>query len=555
MDAEGNVVVPLAEDEVPDLVARLKALDVEGVVIHFIHAYANPAHERRCGDMVRAAWPEAQITLGSEIMPEVREFERGSTAAINGYVRPLISRYLGSLTGELEKRGFDQELLVMQGNGGMMDAPLADSHAVHTVMSGPAAGAIATGRTGAQSGFPNLIACDMGGTSFDVSLVIDGDPAVTREKELDYSVPVHVPMIDIHTIGAGGGSIARVNEAGILQVGPESAGADPGAIGYGRGGTEPTVTDANLVLGRINPATLTGVAGAADLEAVRAAMVDRVGKALALDPVETAAAILTIANNAMAGAIRFISVEKGHDPRDFALFAFGGAGPLHATALARELGIPTVLVPRFPGITSALGCVVADVRHDFGQSVGRSLREVAGADADAILQAQAARGRDMIGRENVAVEDIDVSHEADLLYAGQSHVIRIPIESPGFDPAAVLEIFVERYRERFEAELPEMRPVLMALRTAVVGRRPHLDLSLLVADAGQRLEDAEAGARRASFDGSWHETPVYVRQRLPLGARLDGPAIVEQMDTTTVVEPGDTLAVDDAGNLIVTVGT
>ncbi len=555
MDADGNVVTPLVEDEISGLVERLRGLAVEGIVIHFIHSYANSAHEDRCGEMVRAAWPEIPVTVGSEIMPEVREFERGGTAAINGYVQPLISRYLDSLTSELKSRGFDQELLVMQGNGGMMDVPLAGAHAVHTVMSGPAAGAIATGHTGARSGFSNLIACDMGGTSFDVSLVIDGEPAVTREKDLDYSVPVHVPMIDIHTIGAGGGSIARLNEAGILQVGPESAGADPGAIGYGRGGTEPTVTDANLVLGRINPDTLTGLGGAANLETVRAALVDKIGKALALDPVETAAAILAIANNAMAGAIRFISVEKGHDPRDFALFAFGGAGPLHATALARELGVPTVLVPRFPGITSALGCVVADVRHDFGQSIGQSLLDVSGDDADAILRAQVARGREMIADENVAVDAIDVSHEADMLYAGQSHVIRIPVASPGFDPAAVHTAFIARYRERFEAELPEMRPVLMALRTAVIGRRPRLDLDLLLPVAGGELADAEVGGRRAFFHGGWHDTPVYARERLPIGAVFNGPAIVEQMDTTTVVEPGDSMAVDDAGNLIITLGT
>ena len=553
IDAEGNVLVPLDEEGVPSLVAQLRGLGVEGIVIHFIHAYANPTHERRCRDLVHETWPEIGVTLGSEIMPEVREFERGSTAAINGYVQPIISRYLDSLTGELLKRGFEQELLIMQGNGGMMDAPLAKSHAVHTVMSGPAAGALAAGRTGIQSGFPNLIACDMGGTSFDVSLVIGGEPAVTREKELDYSVPVHVPMIDVHTIGAGGGSIARINEAGILQVGPESAGADPGAIAYGRGGCEPTVTDANLVLGRFNSETITGITGAAKLETVRAAMVDKIGKCLGLDPVETGAAILTVANNAMAGAIRFISVEKGHDPRDFALFAFGGAGPLHATALARELGIPTVLVPRFPGITSALGCVVADVRHDFGQSVGRSLREIAGSDADAILLNQVKCGHELIARENVAVEEIEVSHEADLLYAGQSHVIRIPIESPGFDPIVVLETFVERYRERFEAELPEMRPVLMALRTAIIGRRPRLDLARLAPKAGERLEDAATSVRRAYFDGTWHETPVFVRERLPLGIQLKGPAIFEQMDATTVVEPDDTLVVDEVGNLIITV--
>ena len=552
IDADGDVLIPLDEEDVREAAKDLLAAGVESVVIHFLHAYANPLHEQRCGELVRGLWPNDYVILGSEILPEIREFERGSTAALNGYVQPLVGGYLGHLSDALRRRQIKGELLVMQGNGGMMDAGLAARHAVHTVMSGPAAGAIAAGRIGVESGFANLIACDMGGTSFDVSLVINGVPALTREKELDYAMPVHVPMIDIHTIGAGGGSIARVDAAGLLRVGPESAGADPGAIAYGRGGTEPTVTDANLVLGRINPDSITGISEAADRKAVEKVLETKIGKPLGLDAVAAAEAVLTVANHAMAGAIRYISIEKGHDPRDFALFAFGGAGPLHAVALARELGIPMVLVPRFPGITSAVGCALADVRHDFGQSLARPLDQVKGDEADSLLGEQAAAGRAMIERENVAVDTVDVHHDADLLYDGQSHVIQIPVSSPGFDGTAVARDFAARYRERFEVALPEMRPVLMALRTTVTGRRQRHGLGLF---ADPEPEDGAPAAERAvCFYGAWHATPVFRRRALGTGAALRGPAIIEQIDTTTLIGPSDSATVDAVGNVVIRVG-
>src|SRR5215468_10145821 len=282
---------------------------------------------------------------------EVREFERGSMAALNGYVQPIVSRYLGRLSQNLRSAKLSNELLVMQGNGGMMAASTAIDLAVHTVLSGPAAGAIAAAQIGVQAGYPNLVACDMGGTSFDVSLIADGEPALSAEKDIAYGVPLRVPLVDIHTIGAGGGSIARITRAGLLQVGPESAGARPGPIAYDRGGTAVTVTDADLVLGRLNTDRLTGVAGGAPMESIAAAIEEQIGAPLGLDTVDAAAAVLAVTNNQLAHAIRLVSVEKGHDPRDFALFAFGGAGPLHAVEIARELGIPAVLVPRFPGIT------------------------------------------------------------------------------------------------------------------------------------------------------------------------------------------------------------
>ncbi|MBV8334764.1 MAG: hydantoinase/oxoprolinase family protein, partial [Alphaproteobacteria bacterium] len=421
IDAAGRVLTPLDEAAVRQQVHRLRERGAEALVIHFIHAYANPAHEQRCGEIAREVWPNRFVTLGTDILREVREFERGSTAALNGYVQPIVSRYLGRLSQNLRREGLSNELLVMQGNGGMMAASSAITLAVHTVLSGPAAGAIAAARIGVQAGYPNLVACDMGGTSFDVSLIADGEPALSAEKDIAYGVPLRVPLVDIHTIGAGGGSIARITRAGLLQVGPESAGARPGPIAYDRGGTAVTVTDANLLLGRLNPDRLTGLSGAAPMDRIAAAAEQQIGAPLALDAIAAAAAILAVTTNQLAHAIRLVSVEKGHDPRDFALFAFGGAGPLHAVEIARELGIPKVLVPRFPGITSGLGCVLAPVRHDFVQSIGQPLGDVVPADIDPRFADQATAGRQLLEEEGVPLIEIVVRHEADLLFRGQSH--------------------------------------------------------------------------------------------------------------------------------------
>lgn len=550
--ADGTVLEPLDEEEVAAAVAHLHVQGAEALVIHFLHAYINPTHEQRAAAIARQHWPNAYVTVGSETLPEFREFERGTTAALNAYIQPLMARYLGRLTNALHADGFGQELLVMQGNGGMMAAETATQHAVHTVMSGPAAGVIAAAETARAAGFANVITCDMGGTSFDVALVRDGTPGVTSEKDIAYALPLRVPMIDIHTIGAGGGSIARVNEAGILQVGPESAGAVPGPICYGQGGTQITVTDANLLLGRINPAGITGARGAVDLAPVRAAMEAQIGRRLGLDAEQSAAAVLAVASNHLAGAIRLVSIAQGHDPRDFALFPFGGAGPLHAVALARELGVPRVLVPRFPGITSALGCILADVRHDFVQTVNLPLREVSGVAIDTLLYAQAERGRALIQSEGVAVARIGAVHEADLLYQGQTHVLRIPVASPGFHPENVLRQFAARYHERFDVELSEMRAMLVNIRTRVTGQRPKHDIRRL-GGIDTRDEDAVVGQRRVYFAGGWHETAIYRRDRLAPDARIAGPAIVEQPDTTVVIDPDAAAHVDAWGNLIITV--
>ena len=554
IDAQGRVVVPLDEDELRRAVTTLRDAGCEALVIHFLHAYANPAHERRAAGIARELWPNAFVSTGAEVLSEIREFERASATALNGWVQPLMARYIGATERRLAGAGFGRRLLLMQGNGGMMSTRTASRAAAQTVLSGPAAGAIAAARLSQAAGFDNVLACDMGGTSFDLTLIRDGKPAVTNEKDLAYSVPLHLSLVDIHTIGSGGGSIARVDASGLLRVGPESAGASPGPICYGRGGDAPTVTDANAVLGRIDTASLAGDLAPADLERVRARIVEVIGKPLGLNAEDAAAAILAVTDNQMANAARMVSIEKGHDPREFVLFAFGGAGPMHAAAIARELGIPKVLVPRFPGITSALGCVLADVRHDYVRSLHRPLADVDPALGQSVLDEQAAAGRALIESEGVAVTAIDVVHEADMLYRGQSHVFRVSVVGPGFDPERIRTTFAERYQHRFDIALPEMVPMLVNLRTTVIGRRATFDLASLVrAQNGAGTNDPRTGTRRVRFDGEWHETVVYDRAALAPGATVEGPAIIEQLDTTIPIEPGVAAEVDRFGNLLIPV--
>ena len=553
IDAAGAVVTPLDEDAVREATEAARAAGAEALIVHFIHAYLNPDHERRARAVAREAWPGVHITLGSDILREVREFERGSTAALNGYIQPIMTRYLDRIAARLGAGAGEAELLVMQGNGGMTSAGIAGEKAVQTVMSGPAAGVIAAARLGAAAGFPNLISCDMGGTSFDIAIVKGGVPATTTEKDIAYGMPLRVPMVDIQTIGAGGGSIARIDAGGILRVGPESAGAAPGPICYGRGGREPTVTDANLLLGRIDASAIGGLDGEPDIDAVRRIVRARIGEPLGLDEAAAAAAILSVVDHQMAGAARLASVDKGHDPRDFALFAFGGAGPMHATAIAAELGVPHVLVPRFPGITSALGCVLADVRHDFVRTLHQPLEDVDPAEADRILADQAAEGRALLAQEGVTVAAVEVAHEADLFYRGQSHVFRVPVGGDGFSAPAVRDAFAALYRERFDIVLPEMQPILVNLRTTVRGVRPALDLALAPGQDGATLEAAPIETRPVYFDGAWAETPVYRRESLPGDAAIVGPAVIQQLDTTILVEPGSEARADALGNLVLTV--
>ncbi|NDH60205.1 MAG: hydantoinase/oxoprolinase family protein [Alphaproteobacteria bacterium] len=553
MDADGKVLVPLDEAAVADVTKKLLTLGCEAVVIHFLHSYINPAHERRAAEIVRGLWPNPYVTAGHAILSEYREYERGVTAAVNASVQPVLDRYLTRLRTELSAKGFDRDLLVMQGNGGTISSQLIAHAAVNTVMSGPASGVMAAAYTGRASGHPNLITYDMGGTSTDVGLIENAVPQVSGELELEYAMPIHVPMVDVHTIGAGGGSIASVDSAGMLRVGPESAGARPGPICYGRGGTEATITDANLILGRLNPDRLLGVDHPVTLDHVRAIILDKVGNRLGLDAEAAAAAILRIANDRMAGAIRLVSLSRGHDPRDFALFAFGGAGPLHATALARELAIPTVLVPARPGITNALGCVVADLRHDYVRTVNKPLSVLDDATVARIYAEQSAEGEATIGREGVPVRELRRVHTADMQFQGQSHILSVGVDRPDIGVAGLHKAFAAAYFRRFGIELAEIPPVLVNLHTAVIGVRPEISLSALAAtERAPTLKAAQVGERRVWFTDGWRQTPVYAREKLPRDSMFEGPAILDQLDCTTVVEPGDKVRQDKLGNLLIT---
>jgi N-methylhydantoinase A len=554
LDAEGEVVVALDEAAVIAAMAELAAAGCQSLVVHFLHSYRNPRHEVRVLELAREHWPNRYVTAGHRILSEFREYERGTTAAVNAAVQPVLAAYIERLRHELKGRGFDHELMVMQGNGGSVSAAIVSEAAVHTVMSGPASGVMAAAATARAAGLEHVITYDMGGTSSDVGLVLGGVPQVTAELDLMYATPIHVPMVDVHTIGAGGGSIARIDEAGMLVVGPQSAGADPGPICYGRGGQQPTLTDANLVLGRLDADDLLGVERPVGRDQVRDLMAREIGAPLGLDGEQAAAAILRVGNNLMAGAVRMVSLSRGHDPRDFKLFAFGGAGPMHAAALARELGIPEVLLPARPGITNAIGCLSADVRHDYVNTLNVLLADLDIDMARQIIADQIASGRRTIEREAVAVEEIEFLHFADLQFQGQTHVLTIPVPGQALTVEELRSAFAEAYWRRFMVELPEIRPLLVNLHTAAIGRRPGFDLATLA--SGHRaatLAEAEIARWRTWFSEGWAETPVYARDRLPSGAEIRGPAIVRQSDCTSVIEPGDQARLDAIGNLIVRV--
>jgi N-methylhydantoinase A len=556
MAADGEVLTPLDEDAVRRAAGVLLDKGCEALVIHFLHSYRNPAHEKRAAEIATEVWPNAYITAGHAILSEYREYERGTTASVNAAVQPVLDRYIGRLQDELNAKGFDRDLLVMQGNGGSVAARTVARAAVNTVMSGPASGVMAAAAVARGVGLDRVITYDMGGTSSDVGLVMDGVPQVSAEIELTYAMPVHVPMVDVATLGAGGGSIAQLDNAGLLRVGPESAGASPGPIAYGRGGSEPTITDANLALGRLDPEGLLSVENPVTVEDVRAVILERVGEPLGLDGDGAAAAILQIANHHMAGAIRMMSLSRGHDPRDFTLFAFGGAGPMHAVALARELAIPRVLIPVRPGITNALGCITADLRHDFVNTLNAPLAALDIAEVAEILNAHRKDGAAMIEHDGVAVTAVEFLHVADMQFEGQTHLLAIPVSGPDVTVEELRDAFAKAYWDRFAVELPEIRPVLVNLRTGAIGRRPNIDLKALAGDeqAGS-MEAAQTGTRRVWFPGGWADTPIYRRRLLPQDAHFAGPAIVEQLDCTTVIDPGAEVVVDEMGNLAIEVGT
>ncbi len=556
MDARGQVVTALEEGAVREAAQRLIADGCEALVIHFLHAYANPSHELRAGEIARDIWPNGYITLGHALLSEYREYERGTTASVNAAVQPILDRYIRRLQGELEARGFRRDLLVMNGNGGTVSARLVARDAAKTVMSGPASGVMAAAATLEQSGLANAITYDMGGTSTDVALIHGGVPEVSAELTIAYGLPIHVPMVDVRTVGAGGGSIATLNAAGMLTVGPHSAGSEPGPICYGRGGADVTITDANLVLGRLDPGKLLAVKNPVTVDHVRAIVEAKLARPLGLSIEAAASAVLTLGNMHMAGAIRMVSLSRGHDPRDFALFAFGGAGPLHAVALARELGLAEVLVPARPGLTNALGCLVADLRQDFVQTLNIGLDQADMGHVATVLAAQRAQGLAINADEQDEIVETVVLHGADMQFRGQTHLIRVALPAGEVSREALQALFEAAYFKRFQVTLPEIRAVLVNLITSVIGKRRALPLASLIDSDGRKAtaDEAVVGLRPLFADGVWHDAKVYQREMLPIGALVAGPAVVQQIDATTIIEPGWSARVDAIGNLRIVAG-
>jgi N-methylhydantoinase A len=548
---DGGVERPLDEAACREAARRLRALGVEAVAIVFLHAYANPAHERRAAEIVREEFPAAQVAVSSDVLPVFREYERSMTTVLNAYVQPLVSRYVGRLKGGLEQRGLAAPLFVMKSNGGVFGPAQAGRQAVNMALSGPAAGAIGASFVAGAAGLGNAITIDIGGTSADVSLVRDGRAQMTTEGEVG-PFPMAVPIVDIHTVGAGGGSIARVNAQGALTVGPESAGAAPGPACYGRGGTLPTVTDANLVLGRIPPHLLGGEI-AIDPGLAEKAIRDHVAGPLGLDLLEAAEGILRIVNNNMVGALKVVSIEKGYDPRDFALVAFGGAGPLHAGELARLLGAPTVLIPLYPGILCALGLLATDLQYDYARTRLQRAPDYDLAGMAATWQALEAEAMADLDREGVLPARRRLLRYADLRYAKQGFELTVEAPAGAVDAAAaaaMVEAF-HRLHERLYTFADRAMPVeIVNLRLRAVGAMDKVALPR-IADAGGAPAEPAATRRVYFRDRGFVAAPVFRRADLKAGQRIAGPAIVDQLDTTTVVFPGQRAEVDDFGNLVV----
>ena len=556
--ADGTIRLPVDPAQVKAAAQALLRLGAEACCIFFVNAYANEQNERIALEAVRSVWPNEHIVASSQILPEIREFERASTAALNAYLQPVVGGYLATLEHSLESDGFGGALLVVQSNGGVMTAETARRLPIRTALSGPAAGVIAAAHIARNAGFPNVVTCDMGGTSFDVSLVADGESALAAQTSIDFGLVVRTPMIEITTIGAGGGSIAWVDRGGLLQIGPESAGSEPGPACYGLGNQRPTVTDANLLLGRINAdRPIGGKLRRLDVDAARRAIAAEVAKPLGLDDLAAAEAIIRVANARMAGAIRLVSIERGHNPKEFVAIPFGGGGALHAGSLIKEIGLAKALVPRFPGITSALGCVIADMRHDFVQTINQLLDSLDVAMLDRAMMRHAREGLALLARAAMRFDRVDCLFEVDMSYVGQTHTVAVPLhlriegESTGVAAAHVRSAFEARYRQTYGRLLDGIAVRVLNLRVAVIGRRPKFDLELLAPSAEASLATARAGCRQVYIDGRWHETPVYERLGVPAGAKIVGPAILEQADATTFLEPELEGEVDRFGNLII----
>ena len=565
LDFKGEVLVPLDEDAMMGVVQKLREEEVESVAVCLLHSYINPEHEKRVGEILAAELPSALCSLSSEVAPEFREYFRASTTVINAAIRPVVSRYLGNIQARVRRSGVTGEMLVMQSNGGVLTFDAAMDRPVFMVESGPAAGVIVASQLGKTLGHENVISFDMGGTTAKAGLIEHGMPRVTKEYEVGGTAtttehgsrgsgyPIRTPVIDLVEIGAGGGSIAWIDSGGILRVGPRSAAADPGPVCYGKGGIEPTITDANLVLGRISPHYFLGGEMRLDVDGARRAIKEMCADPLGMDVDKVALGIVEIANSAMVGALRRVSVQRGYDPREFLLVAFGGAGPVHANRLAAELEMPTVLVPMSPGTTSAMGLLVTDIKHDYSVALIQRIDRLDFRFANAQFQRMRSEGRTALSREGVADEDTRFVKQADMRYVGQSYELTIPLREEELDTDQLDEVLARFHQEheRSYGFNAEGEPVeFVALRLSAVGVIPKPQLRK-ARRGGNDSTDAIKQSRPVYFaEASGRvDCPIYDRYKLGSGDEIEGPAIIEEIDSTTVLHPGYQAVVDEFGNL------
>ena len=547
IDYAGEIVTPLDEEEARRVAALLRKRGARTVAVCFINSYVNPANEIRMREILEEELPDATVSTSAEILPEIFEHDRFNTTVANAVLAPLVSGYVGRLARELASGGYAGDLLLLHSGGGSMTPRMVKRYPVRLAASGIAAGAIAARYVAAQCGYTNAIGLDMGGTSTDISLVHGGELRVTKEWSVEFGYPIIFPSIEVLTIGAGGGSIAHIDEAGSLRNGPQSAGADPGPACYGTGGTEPTNSDANLVLNRLGT-SLAGGAKSLDPQLAEKALLEGVAQPLGFGLEQAASAVLSIANANMADAVRLISIRRGYDPRDFALVAFGGAGALHGAEVARDLSIPTVIVPPNPGVTSALGCLLVDIRHDLSAMFGHLAHEAdeqAFEDAFTGLEAEATT---RLRHEGVAPENSVLQRKVSMRYSGQWRSLTVDCGSGPGALADAVQLFHEQYEREYAFRQDDAPVQIYQLSLTAIGTTPKPSFPRHE-PTGEQTPEPES-TRRVYFEGpGWVDTPVYDRDRLPSGTRLHGPAIVDQLDSTTVVPPGTRAEVDEWLNI------
>ena len=554
VDFRGNVLRPLDEAALRDTVRELKARKIESIAVCLLFSFLHPEHEARVRDIVLEEMPECSVSLSGEVLPQIREYYRLSTTVINAYLQPILARYIAQLDQRLSGAGIaTRQKYIMQSNGGMATFAAAARRAVTTVLSGPAGGVTAGVFACGMSGSANIITFDMGGTSCDVALIKDGEPLLSSRGKIE-GRDLAVPMLDINTVSAGGGTIATVDRFGVLQVGPHSAGAVPGPACYGRGGAAPTITDCNLLLGYLGEDNFLGGRMRLDAAKARAAIETAVARPLDLDVAEAAEGIVRVIDVKMEEAIKAISTMRGHDLRDFMLLAFGGAGPLHAGRIARALGMAGVIVPLYPGVFSAIGLLMSDVKHDYIRSKLTPLSEVTSADVNGMFERMVAQALSELRDDGFAANHIRVERALDMRYGGQGYEIAVPCPAQPLQDADLKQlrtIFDQQHQTMFGHMAPEEPVEIVSYRVRGIGLVPPVEMPKF-APAGTTLAAAQRQVRRVRFDGRELECPVYQRERLDVGLTVAGPAILDQFDCTTVICPGQSARVDEWKNLIVT---